>query len=318
MTVASDNKFPKVLITEGAAPASPSAGDFKLYVDSSDHLFKMKNSSGTVTTFGAGIADQGTATYFDFTTGAAPASPAAGKVRLYSLTGDHLYQKDSGGTATALDAAGGGGTIQYPALKPGTPTYDFASASLDGAFSAHSSQGSFATTNCLTQGEDWGGSSLDMQFSEQMGQIYVAHSNTDFDFEVGGIRTRGLQTASATPQVMIGIAALDSAGTGVGVTVYNDGQIYSATITTWNYATQAASWSSHGLSGISSGDWWLRMKRISGTWTLYASQSGRTWDKTFATRSDSITVDKLAFGIMFNSATAYSGRVIADYFHVTT
>lgn len=111
MTIASDNIFPKLIIAEGSAPASPSAGDFKLYVDSSDHLFKMKNSSGTVTTFGAGIADQGTATFFDFTTGAAPASPAAGKVRLYSLTGDHMYQKTSGGTATALDSAGGGGSL---------------------------------------------------------------------------------------------------------------------------------------------------------------------------------------------------------------
>lgn len=112
MTVASDNIFPKIILSEDAAPASPSAGDFKLYVDSSDHLFKMKNSSGTVTTFGSGIADMGTATYFDFTTGSAPASPSAGKVRLYSLTGDHLYQKDSGGTATALDgAAGGGGAV---------------------------------------------------------------------------------------------------------------------------------------------------------------------------------------------------------------
>lgn len=108
MTLASDNIFPKLIIVEGAAPASPSAGDFKLYVDSSDHLFKMKNSSGSVTTFGAGVADQGTATYFDFTTGAAPAAPAAGKVRLYSKTGDHMYQRVSGGTETALDGAGSG------------------------------------------------------------------------------------------------------------------------------------------------------------------------------------------------------------------
>ena len=57
MTTASDNKFPKVIVTEGAAPSSPSAGDFKLYVDSADHLFKMKNSAGTVTTFGTGLAD---------------------------------------------------------------------------------------------------------------------------------------------------------------------------------------------------------------------------------------------------------------------
>lgn len=105
-----DNVFPKLVLVEGSAPSSPPATQFKLYVDSSDHLLKYKNSAGTVITLGAGVADQGTATYFDFTTGAAPSAPAAGKVRLYSKTGDHMYQRVSGGTETALDGAGGGGT----------------------------------------------------------------------------------------------------------------------------------------------------------------------------------------------------------------
>lgn len=113
MTAGSDNVFPKLLIVEGAAPASPPATEFKLYVDSADHLLKMKNSAGTVTTFGQGVADQGTVTYFDFTTAAAPANPAAGKVRLYSKTGDHMAQRDSSGTETLLDSAGGGGTGSY-------------------------------------------------------------------------------------------------------------------------------------------------------------------------------------------------------------
>lgn len=110
LPTASDNVFPKVIISEAAAPASPSAGQFKLYVDSSDHILKYKNSSGTVVPLGQGVADGGTiGTYLDFTTGAAPSSPAAGKIRIYSKTGDHLYQKDSGGTETALDSTGGGG-----------------------------------------------------------------------------------------------------------------------------------------------------------------------------------------------------------------
>jgi hypothetical protein len=48
MTAASDNKFPKVIITEGSAPSSPSAGDQKVYIDSSSHHLSRKNSSGTV------------------------------------------------------------------------------------------------------------------------------------------------------------------------------------------------------------------------------------------------------------------------------
>ncbi len=53
LPTASDNIFPKVILVEGSAPSSPSASDFKLYVDSSDHLLKIKNSAGTVTSFSA-------------------------------------------------------------------------------------------------------------------------------------------------------------------------------------------------------------------------------------------------------------------------
>lgn len=49
MTVASDNKFPKIVITESAAPSSPAAGDQKLFIDSSDKHLKLKNSAGAVT-----------------------------------------------------------------------------------------------------------------------------------------------------------------------------------------------------------------------------------------------------------------------------
>lgn len=50
MAIGSNNPFPSVLILEGSAPSSPSAGNQRLYVDSSDHVLKLKNSSGTVST----------------------------------------------------------------------------------------------------------------------------------------------------------------------------------------------------------------------------------------------------------------------------
>lgn len=75
MTTGSDNKFPKVIITEGTAPASPAAGDQKLYIDSSDHHLKRKNSSGTVTDLEAAggaastlVSDKKTRTAGDYTT----------------------------------------------------------------------------------------------------------------------------------------------------------------------------------------------------------------------------------------------------------
>jgi hypothetical protein len=211
--------------------------------------------------------------------------------------------------------ASGGVTVQFPALKPGTPTYDFAGAALDGAFSAHSSQGSFATGDCKTQGEDWLGSAVEMQFSAEMGALYVTHADTDLDFHVGGLRTKGFAPNSGTAYAC-GIAALNSSGTGVGVVIQNDGNMYLATITAWNFSALSDTWSGHGLSTEYNADYWMRLKRVSGTWTGYGSQSGRAWDKTFSTRADSITVDRLAVGLFYNTATAYSGRLTADYVQV--
>lgn len=248
----------------------------------------------------------------DITTNNASTSKHGFLKKLSNVSTEYM----DGTGAWSTPAGGGGGvTVQYPGLKPGSPTYDFAGAALDGAFSANSTSGSFGTGDCKTQGEAWIGSSLEMQFSEQMGAIYVSHSNTDFDFTVGGIRKIGFGNTSSV-QVMFGIAGLNSSGTGVGVVAYTDGTVYFATITTWGYTAFSTSWAVHGQSGLSDGDWWFRLARVSGTWTGYASQSGRAWDKTFATRSDSITVDRLAFGLLFTTGVAYSGRLIADYFHV--
>lgn len=56
-TPGSDNPFPSVLLAEHVDPANPSAGFQRLFVDT-DHLLKLRDSAGTVTTFGAsGMAD---------------------------------------------------------------------------------------------------------------------------------------------------------------------------------------------------------------------------------------------------------------------
>ena len=111
LPTASDNVFPKVIISEAAAPASPSAGQFKLYVDSSDHILKYKNSAGAVVPLGQGIQDTGTlSTYLDVADqGSDPASPSAGNHRFYAKSGG-LYVKDSGGTVVGALGAGGGGS----------------------------------------------------------------------------------------------------------------------------------------------------------------------------------------------------------------
>lgn len=55
------------------------------------------------------LQDGDTVTYLDFAEGAAPATPAGGKVRIYAKSDGNLYQKDDAGTETSLAGGGGGG-----------------------------------------------------------------------------------------------------------------------------------------------------------------------------------------------------------------
>lgn len=208
--------------------------------------------------------------------------------------------------------AGGSGAIKYPALKPPIPTYDFTDAALPGAFVARSGAGAFDLAHVMTQGIDWAGSAVELQFSEQFGAIYVPHANTDFDFSVGGIYKHGMPSV-----MMFGIAALNASGTGVGVVVYNDNNAYFATITAWQYTAFSATAANRGHNIANSAPWWLRLSRAANTWTGRISQSGRAWDLTFPTRADVIVVDRLVFGLFYNNPTPYSGRLTADYVHVS-
>jgi hypothetical protein len=62
MTKASDNIFPKLLILEGTAPASPASGDQALYIDSSSHHLSRKTSAGSVVDLETNQTSSGAAT----------------------------------------------------------------------------------------------------------------------------------------------------------------------------------------------------------------------------------------------------------------
>ena len=54
MAKGSDNPFPSVLVVEGTTPATPAAGDQRLFINSSNHHLERVDSSGTVTDIEAG------------------------------------------------------------------------------------------------------------------------------------------------------------------------------------------------------------------------------------------------------------------------
>ncbi len=209
---------------------------------------------------------------------------------------------------------GGGVTIQRPPLTPVSPVDDFSAASLDGAWSAHNSQGSFATTDCITQARD--GSNLRMMFAAQMGALYRTQANTDLDFKVGGIRPYGLKYA-ASNTVMFGIAALNSVGTGVGLVVYDDTAAYLANITTWNYSSALQTFADVGSNVNPGSEYWLRLVRTTNSWVGYVSLGGKSWGTASSSSSVTITVDRIVVGLLYNTATAYNGALEVDWIDVT-
>jgi hypothetical protein len=105
VTTGSDNPYPKILVVEGTAPASPAAGRQALFVDTADHHLKRKNSGGTVTDLEAGggsaitVDDEGT-----------PLTTAATTL---DFVGAGVTASGTGATKTITIPGGGGFTHTY-------------------------------------------------------------------------------------------------------------------------------------------------------------------------------------------------------------
>jgi hypothetical protein len=74
----SDNPFPSVLLVEqGSTPASPASGNQRLYIDSTSHLLKVVNSSGSVSGIGGSGGPQGELAHANVTTNQTTTSTSA-------------------------------------------------------------------------------------------------------------------------------------------------------------------------------------------------------------------------------------------------
>lgn len=102
--------------TLAARPAAAAANEGYVY-SASDAALYRSNGSSWDTIASTGLADQGTFTFLDGTVAAAPATPAAGKLRLYAKTGKVLAVKDDAGLETLLGAGSLGAWTSY------TPTW---------------------------------------------------------------------------------------------------------------------------------------------------------------------------------------------------
>ena len=148
MVKASDNAFPSLLITEGTEPSAPAAGKQKLYIDSTTHLLKATNSSGTDRTI-EGIAagaitssglTQATARLLGRTTASTGAIEEITVGSGLSLAAGSLTATGGAGDAILGQSGVGGGRISglqgSADLVPGSPNADdreFDSSTLGGA-----------------------------------------------------------------------------------------------------------------------------------------------------------------------------------------
>lgn len=128
-TLFQDNLSPYLTVVEqGSTPATPSAGNQKLFVRTSDHVLCYLNSAGTVTPFGSGGSGSITVSGYTMSTARllGRTTAATGAVEEISVgTGLSL----SGGSLTATGGGGGSGTstntvvpIQSRATGAGTNT----------------------------------------------------------------------------------------------------------------------------------------------------------------------------------------------------
>lgn len=290
------------------------------------------------------------------TEGAAPSTPASGRIILYAKSDGLAYWKDDAGVEhaaggitsvaaddvtadttgygnssasdvqavlddfdAAISAAGGGGaaTIQYGSLKPATPDDDFDYSSLGVAgWAANSQAGTFALTDCFPQAVD--GSHVQLGYHDKSGSILKAQADTDLDFRVGGFRVEGSLHPSQG-QKFPGIAVVDSSGNGVALAFNSDLHTYLAELTAYAWTgTTYGSWQNTTPEyATNHSGYVMRITRVGNTWTGYLSFDGVNYTAMSATGSKTITVNRIAIGTWKPNDGAARGRILADWSDVT-
>ena len=284
--------------TFAGRPAAGKAGR-EYYASDTDTLYRDNGTTWDTLAPGSGASDLD-----------AILAASGGQDIADALTG--AAAPDAGNVFATMADVGGGSSVAYPALKPGTPTDDF-NAALSGSWAAHSSGGTFVIGNALAQAID--GSHCQIGYHDQMGAIYLPTTNVDQEWIVGGLKATG--KCGNGNAAMPGIAILDTSGNGVAITVYNDSNAYLAQISAWQYTTFSGSVATVGHNLYNGTlQWWLRLTRVGNTWDGYVSIDGIAWTHHMsATRSQTITAAYKAVGMLYDTGATYRGQLTFDYVH---
>jgi hypothetical protein len=289
------------------------AGDLAVGTGANTAAKLTKGSDGEVLTMVAGavdwatpasggLADQDDFTYLDATEAAAPATPASGFVRIYAKTDGRIYSKDDTGAEYGpFDAAGSGGG---PMLQVDDIALDAAGDDFDVDMSGWTTGGSPSVGSVITT-EVYDDTCLELTFPSQGDRYYKAIDSGDWTYylTIYGVTNSTPNSVDAL-NGMLALCATDNAGTGTGMSLYNDNNaylwgvashIYSATgnsiISGWNAVVPAAA-----------SNWPIvyRLAKVSTTITAGISfNGGATWLTN--TRSDSTTFTRIGIHRLFSS-----------------
>jgi hypothetical protein len=335
-TLLADTRY----FVEVAAPGTPSAANVVLYAKS-DGLLYSKDDAGVETLVsggsGSGLVDQGSFTYLDATEAAAPATPAAGKVRFYSKADGLLYSKDDAGVETLVSGgAGGGGGDGYmagydprrPPASVNAATDEFDDSSLDGAWTWVSAP---AGTVSETEYPGWlyftgGGDATGADHF--LRRAFVPGASTEFTV-AGRVR---MSITDGNYSGGIGIAVLDTSDAMVAnCRLYTNGTATaSRTFRIFSGSTSIGTAFSGGALGgpLAEQDIWLRITRTTGNvYTMYFSGTGMgSWQfltthtlatsvqkvsVIYAADTDAVSDAAIDFVRVLDSVTAKIGAVAA-------
>lgn len=188
--------------------------------DTHDHTGVPGVGTGT-------LSDNGVITYLDATEGAAPATPASGKVRIYAKADGRIYSKDDAGTEYGpFDAAGGAGggsgysttiaaetgLVAYWPLNETRGSTSFADT-VGGTALAAPSGAVYATGASLTKDTDGGSAAIGTSWLRRstIANIFKNANSWSIEFWMVGTMTSifdsgivGMWNGSAGPQIFYG------------------------------------------------------------------------------------------------------------------
>jgi len=315
MTKASDNVFPRLLISEGGSTSTPASGNVTVYAKASGLLFS-KDDAGAETAL-SGLQDQGVVTYLDATEAAAPGTPASGKVRVYAKTDGRIYSKDDAGTEYGpFDAAGTGGDLSVFRLASVSDDPDDIPLGTYGDEFEYETTSDFTTAGWTATGSltDYRmtGSGVAFCTGNTSGRGFYLDAGGDLpdDFEVAIL----LSDVGVGQGNMFGIGILDSSGNGIGFTMYDNAAGADAwAVASYAYSSTLAQNTGDYLSAAQChAPHWLAIRRSSGTtWRTRFSTDGASWTTAQASQAATVTNARRIFvGSFFNAANDYMRPVL--------